>query len=277
MPAIKDAMKAAYGGEGNGEAEVGMDYADDNGAENNDYDYDEDRAAADGKIAGPEGGEEHEGKTMMMDRTGMAEKKGRDLDGDGDVDSDDWKKARDRKIKQSMKRDKPKKSQQYEAKGGKSGTPLGQEVGSGPGGGSKEDKSKAKDWNGTALGDETGGGPGGGNKTEFGQKPTEDGGSNLLPANDRGSSLGAHGQPIKSKDASLNPQNKKPLAAEGKEEGPSESKKRLDENIMLGLSAIPGTYLGNSDMSQFEIDPDDPDADIKEMRRRSGIEEWWKV
>ena len=233
------------------------------------YDADEDRAKADGKRAGPEGGEEHEGRPMLMHRKGV------DQDGDGDVDSKDWKKGRDKAIKQSMKRDKPKKSAQYEQTG--SGTPVGTGSNSGPGGGNTNDLSKPKNWKGTALGNQTGGGPGGGSSDEYGQKPSEDGGSNLLPANDKGSSLGAAETPIKSKDASLNPQNKKALAAESRKAKRAKGKARLDENIFLGIAGIPSTLRYGDEASKYAIDPSDPNADLKQMRRAAGIENWWEI
>jgi hypothetical protein len=225
------------------------------------YDYDEDRAPADGKKAGPEGGEEHEGRPMLMDRKGGYDKEtGHKVGGQG------------RPVKKDMKRQKPKKSAQYEQEGG---TPVGTGSNSGPGGGNTNDLSKPKSWKGKALGSEEGGGPGGGSKDEFGQKPSKDGGSNLLPANDKGSSLGAADTNM-STDTPLNPQGKKALAAESRR-AKKEGKDRLDENIFLGIAGIPSTLRYGADASRYAIDPNDPNADLKQMRRAAGIENWWEI
>jgi len=214
------------------------------------YDYEEDRARGDGKVAGPEGGDEHEGKRQLMD------KKGIDRDDDGDVDSDDWKIGRDKAIKRSKAK---------EDKG--SGTPIGTGSNSGPGGGSTQDLSKPKNQRPSKpLGSDKGGGPGGSSADEFGQKPTDDGGSNLLPANPDGSSRATPQGPWSEKE--LNPRSSKALAAES-------AKKQIDEAIMLGMAAIPGTMRGTE--PEIQIEDDDPDAEIKMMRRRAGIAQWWKI
>ena len=250
----------------NGNGDMGDDY--DNGEEEEPvencgdyYDADEDRAKADGKKAGPEGGEEHEGRPMLMDRKGSYDK-----------DSGHKVKGQDRPVRKDMRRQKPKKSAQYEQEGG---TPVGTGSTSGPGGGNTNDLSKPKSWKGKALGSEEGGGPGGGSKDEFGQKPSEDGGSNLLPANDKGSSLGAADTNM-STDTPLNPQSKKALAAESRK-AKKAGKDRLDENIFLGIAGIPSTLRYGADASKYAIDPNDPNADLKQMRRAAGIENWWEI
>jgi len=202
-----------------------------------DDDYsEEDRAEGDGKRAGPEGGREHEGKKMFMDHLGMQEDKG-------------------------------------------SGTPISSHTtkGSGPGGGSTKDLSAPKEKKaGTPVGTGGNSGPGGGSGDQFGQKPSDDGGSNLLPAYDDGNQLGVPGQPIKSADAKLNPQNKKALASEGMKRRRARARKRLDEHLLLGISAIPGT-IRNVNADEHYLSEDDPDYDIKLMRKRAGIDKWWKV
>jgi len=235
----------------------------DKGDDYYDYDYDEDRAKGDGKVAGPEGGEEHEGKRQLMD------KKGIDRDKDGDVDSDDWKIGRDKAIKRSKAK---------EATG--SGTPVGTGSNSGPGGGSTQDLSKPKNQRPSKpLGsNDKGRGPGGSSADEFGQKPTKDGGSNLVPANPDGSSLATPQGPW-SDTTELNPQGGKALVAESKRKrtkrkGTKRGKQQVDEAIMLGMAAIPGTMRN---YQEVQIENDDPDAELKMMRRRAGIAKWWII
>jgi len=200
-----------------------------------DSDYsDEDRAAADGKRAGPEGGQEHEGKKMFMDHLGMQEEKG-------------------------------------------SGTPISSNTtkGSSPGGGSTKDLSAPKENKpGTPVGTGSKSGPGGGGGGSYGQKPTEDGGSNLLPASDRGSSLGADDNPFSNvtKDK-VNPRGGKQVAESAAKR---RARKQLDENILLGISAIPST-IRNVHADEYLLSEDDPDYDIKIVRKRAGMDNWWKV
>ena len=52
---------------------------------------------------------------------------------------------------------------------------------------------------------------------------------------------------------------------------PEGSGKNINEAWM---AAIPGTVR---DVEAVEIDDDDPDAELKMIRRRAGIEDWWKV
>ena len=226
------------------------------------YDYEEDRAEGDGKVAGPEGGDEHKGKRQLMD------KKGIDRDNDGDVDSDDWKIGRDKAIKRSKAK---------EATG--SGTPIGTGSHSGPGGGSTQDLSKPKNQRPSKpLGNDKGRGPGGSSADEFGQKPTDDGGSNLVPANPDGSSRATPQGPW-SDTTELNPQGGKALVAESKRKrtkrkGTKRGKQQVDEAIMLGMAAIPGTMRN---YQEVQIENDDPDAELKMMRRRAGIEKCWII
>ena len=160
-----------------------------------------------------------------------------------------------------------------------SGTPISSHTtkGSGPGGGSTKDLSAPKEKKaGTPVGS-TGGnsGPGGGSGDKFGQKPSEDGGSNLLPAYDRGSSLGASDTPFANvtKDK-VNPRGGKALASESAAR--RQARKRLNENIVLGISAIPST-VRNIHADEYILSEDDPDYDIKLAKKRAGLPNWWKV
>jgi hypothetical protein len=264
--AIKSAAAAAYSGGGDemGGDEMGDPVGDD-GDEGEEYDDDaegedeyEDQAAGDGEIAGPEGGEEHEGKTQMMDCEGdMYEKK---VDREGRPQG-----QRNRPPRQEMKRRKPKKSQQYENKGG---TPIGTGSTSGSGGGNQKDLSKPKAWKGKPVGTGTSG-PGGGSTGNFGQKPTKDGGANNLPEYEKGSQLGADSTVFDGSAESPAPRNSKPLAAEGKKN----TRKKLDEAIMLGMSSIPGTVRGGYEDVPSDVDWDD---EIKSIKRLAGMPNWWQ-
>ncbi len=123
-------------------------------AEDNEF---EDKAEGDGEEAGPEGGDEHEGKTKLMD------KKGKDQDDDGDVDSDDWKISRDKAIKKNRKDKQKRKYASMENKGKKI-KPVSQNTSKGSG-------------------------PGGGNVSDDGQDP-------LIPAMAKGSQRGTPGTPL---------------------------------------------------------------------------------
>ncbi len=54
------------------------------------------------------------------------------------------------------------------------------------------------------------------------------------------------------------------------------SESRTDEAMVaIGMASIGSVYRGGSNGP--EIDPDDPDAEIKMIRRRAGLPNWWKV
>jgi hypothetical protein len=165
-----------------------------------------------------------------------------------------------------MKRRQPKKSQQLEGEG--SGTPIGTGSSSGSGGGNQKDLSKPKSYKGKPVGTGTSG-AGGSNANEFGQKPTKDGGSNNVPEYESGNQLGAESTPFGSDAESPAPRSAKPLAAEGKKN----SRKKIDEAICLGMSSIPGVIRGD-----YADVPDDADWDdeLKMIKRRAGMENWWK-
>jgi hypothetical protein len=280
--AVTSAASAAYGGGGDdmggdemGGDEMGGDdmgdYDDEAGDpvgdggeeefgdEESDY---EDKAVGDGEVAGAEGGDEHEGKTQMMDCEGddMYEKK---VDVDGKVRGQRPNKNQN----QSMKRRAPKKSQQLENKG--SGTPVGTGNTSGSGGGNQTDLSKPKSYKGKPVGTGTSG-AGGSNSNEFGQKPTKDGGSNNLPEYESGNQLGADNTTFNSDAQSPAPQNNsKPLAAESRKN----SRKKIDEAICLGMSSIPGVIRGGHDNVPEDADWDD---ELKTIKRLAGMENWWR-
>lgn len=254
--AVKSAAAAAYSGGGEDEMAdpVGDGYEEDDEAE-----Y-EDKAAGDGEIAGPEGGEEHEGKTKMMDCEGddMVEKK---VDVQGRVKGQRPKRDQQER---SMKRRTPRKSQQLET----TGTPIGTGSTSGSGGGGQKDLSKPKSYKGKPVGTGTSG-AGGSNANEYGQKPSKDGGSNNLPEYESGNELGADSTTFSNDAESPAPRNSKPLAAESKKN----SREKIDEAICLGMSSIPGVIRGdNADV------PDDADweDEMKMIKRRAGMENWWK-
>lgn len=234
------------------------------------YDYDEDRAEGDGEIAGPEGGKEHEGRPKLMDRYGKHayEAEGQPLatakngKGPGGGSADDF-------------------GQGTADSKGKSGTPLGRGKTSGPGGGGQKDLSKAKKWAGKALGTQTGSGPGGGSADDYGQKPSDAGGSNLVPAVDDGSQRGTPQGPWSEGDP--NPQGSTKAGAKGgvyesRKRRSKKNRKKLDEAILLGINNIPGTVRHtDDDADQYVISEDDPDAELKMIRRRAGLKDWWKV
>lgn len=264
---VTAAAAAAYGGGGDdmgGEDDMGDPVGD---GEEDEFGSDdaefEDQAVGDGEIAGAEGGDEHEGKTKMMDCSGdeMIEKK-------VDVDGKRPGRRNKQQDQSSMKRRAPKKSQQLENKGGASGTPVGTGSTSGSGGGNQTDLSKPKSYKGKPVGTGTSG-AGGSNSNEFGQKPTKDGGSNNVPEYASGNQLGADSTPFGSDAGSPAPQNSKPLAAEGKKN----SRKKIDEAICLGMSSIPGVIRGGHDDVPVDADWDD---ELKLIKRRAGMENWWK-
>ncbi len=229
--AIKSAAASAYGGGGDDMGDEPEMGGDDMGDEMEAPEF-EDKAEGDGEEAGPEGGPEHEGKTKMMDTVGD------ESDDDDDLD---------------------------ESKGG---TPVGTGNTSGSGGGNQQDLSKPKAYHGKPVGTGTSG-AGGSNANEFGQKPQKDGGSNLLPAYEKGKQNGAHGTNFDGKAEKPAPRRTKPLAAESRK---AEGKKKLDEHIMLGMSSIPGTIRGEVEGPSAE----DWDDEMKTIKRRSGIENWWE-
>jgi hypothetical protein len=149
------------------------------------------------------------------------------------------------------------------------GTPIGTGSNSGPGGGSTTDLSKPKAYNGKPVGTGTSG-AGGSNSNEFGQKPSEDGGSNNLPAYSKGSKLGAAGNPFSKGEAA--PRRSKALAAESRK-ARKNGKKKVDEAIMLGMSVLPGTI--RDDYSNVPADADWND-ELKSIKRLAGMDEWWK-
>lgn len=287
---VKSAAASAYSGGGDMGADDEMDAVDaapdaemEPGADSqeddayfeepmdDEYDYEEDRAEGDGEEAGPEGGKEHEGKTKMMDRKG--DRADRDYDGDGEVESskDEYFGSRMRAAQRDKQRKSQRKDKQRRRYGESSGTPIGTGSTAGPGGGSTKDLSKVKNYKGTAVGTQTGSGPGGGSTSNDGQKPTKDGGSNLVPANDKGSKLGAADTPFSKGEP--NPRNQKALAAESKKRK-SNGKKKLDEAIMLGMSSIP--HMGPGRDPEIPEDAFDDDDELKMIKRRAGMENWWK-
>ena len=151
-----------------------------------------------------------------------------------------------------------------------SGTPIGTGNTSGSGGGSQKDLSKPKAYHGKPVGTGTSG-PGGSSADEFGQEPKEDGGSNLLPAYEKGKQNGAHGTNFDGKAESPAPRRSKPLAAEDAKK--ASNKKKLDEHIMLGMSAIQGTIRDDGNDVPEDADWDD---ELATIRRRAGMEDWWK-
>jgi len=260
--AIKSAAASAYseGGDDMGDDDMGDDPVGDGEDDFGDEEF-EDKAAGDGEVAGPEGGDEHEGKTKMMDCDGDMTEKKVDVDG-----KRPGRRNKDPRQAQSMKRRAPKRSQQLENKG--SGTPVGTGSTSGSGGGNQTDLSKPKSYKGKPVGTGTSG-AGGSNSNEFGQKPSKDGGSNNLPAYDSGSQLGAENTPFSNDAESPAPRSSKPLAAESAKN----SRKKLDEAICLGMSSIPGVLRGDATNAPDDADWDD---EMKLIKRRAGIEEWWK-
>ncbi len=229
------------------------------GGDNDDgYWNEEDRAAGDGEEAGPEGGEEHEGKTKMMDRKGSYDK-----------DTGHRVRGQNRPAGKDMRRRKPQKSKQYEGDGS-SGTPVGTGNTSGSGGGGQKDLSAPKKYSGKPVGTGTSG-AGGSSSDEFGQKPSKDGGSNLLPAVNSGKQLGAASTNFGSDAESPAPRSSKPLAAESKRKGKGKSK--IDEAIMLGMAAIPGVYRGGNPEVPSDADWDD---ELKTIKRLAGMDNWWK-
>ncbi len=230
--AIKSAAASAYSGGGDDMGGEPDMGGDDMDDMGEEPEY-EDRAEGDGEPAGPEGGPEHEGKTKMMDTVG-------DESDDDDLD---------------------------ESKGG---TPVGTGNTSGSGGGNQQDLSKPKAYHGKPVGTGTSG-PGGSSADEYGQKPQKDGGSNLLPAYEKGKQNGAHGTNFDGKAESPAPRRSKPLAAEGRKGKKKDT--RLDEAIMLGMSGIPGTDRGTGDGVPEGTDWDE---EMNLIRRRAGIVEWWK-
>lgn len=95
-------------------------------------------------------------------------------------------------------------------------------------------------------------GPGGGSADEMGQKPSDE----IIPDAKKGGERGSLG-PVTDSN---------PMPPEG-------SGKNVNEAWM---AAIPGT-VRNLEDGDHEIDPEDPDADIKMIKRRAGMDNWWKV
>ena len=166
----------------------------------------EDKAEGDGEEAGPEGGEEHEGKTKLMDKD--------------DVDET-----------------------------------VGASGSTGPTGGfgnEKNDKAIKPVSQNTTKGS----GPGGSNSDNYGQDGS-------IPAVPKGSQRGTPGAP-------LTPEGS------GKTVDPISESEQIDEAMVaVGMAAIGGVMRSTGDGP--EIDPADPDAELKMIRRRAGLAEWWKV
>ncbi len=167
-----------------------------------DYEY-EDKAVGDGEVAGSEGGEEHKGRTKLMDRT-----------------------------------------RNNEAEGA-----------SGPTGGfgnEKENKNIAP----ISKSSSKGSGPGGSNSDNYGQ-------SDNIPAVSKGSERATPGGPL-SKEGG------------GRNVPPISESEQIDETMVaIGMAAIGGVMRSYGDGP--DIDPSDPDAEIKMIRRRAGLENWWKM
>lgn len=166
----------------------------------------EDKAEGDGEEAGPEGGEEHEGKTKLMDKDDVEET-------------------------------------------------VGASGSTGPTGGfgnEKADKAiKPVNQNTTK-----GSGPGGSNTDNYGQDDS-------IPAVPKGSQRGTPGAP-------LTPEG------EGRTVDPISESEQIDEAMVaVGMAPIGGVMRSTGD--GHEIDPADPDAELKMIRRRAGLADWWKV
>ncbi len=96
-------------------------------------------------------------------------------------------------------------------------------------------------------------GPGGGSADEYGQKATDE----IIPEYPDGGERGSLG-PVTDSN---------PMPSEG-------SGKNINEAWM---AAIPGVHLGSGDPNDPEIEADDPDAELKMIKRRAGMKDWWKV
>lgn len=220
-----DVRRRGHGSGGDDDAGVRDDEYGDEAEDDNDDDEDrkyqeQDRAEGDGEEAGPEGGDEHEGKTKIMD------KRGREKD-------DEWGKARkdDRFAKQRRKDRKDKSGRKYssmETKGGKSIKPV------------SSNTSKGK-------------GPGGGNATNDGQ-------GMLIPAMDKGNQRGTPGTPL------------------SKEGGGRTVKPVSESMVAIGMSGIGHTVRDVEAHSREDDDGLTEDQkELQMIRRRAGLEDWWKV
>lgn len=98
-------------------------------------------------------------------------------------------------------------------------------------------------------------GPGGGSADEYGQKASDD----IIPEYPDGNDDGVPGKPL---------DNVTPPPGSGK------SGKSVNE---AWLAAVPGVFLGSGDPNDPVIDDEDPDAELKMIRRRANIPNWWKV
>ena len=166
----------------------------------------EDKAEGDGEEAGPEGGEEHEGKTKLMDKDDVEET-------------------------------------------------VGASGSTGPTGGFGNEKN-SKAVKPVSQNSTKGSGPGGSNTDNGGQDGS-------IPAVPKGSQRGTPGAP-------LTPEG------EGHTVDPISEGKQIDEAMVaVGMAAIGNVYRGGADGPQ--IDPADPDAELKMIRRRAGLPNWWKV
>jgi len=95
-------------------------------------------------------------------------------------------------------------------------------------------------------------GPGGGSADNYGQSPSDD----IIPEYPSGNDDGVPGKPL---------DNVTPPPGSGK------SGKPVSEAWLAG---VPGTFRDMGEMP--EIDPDDPDAELKMIKRRAGLPDWWK-
>ena len=117
-----------------------------------------------------------------------------------------------------------------------------------------DDEMTETEGSGTPISDQKtkGKGPGGGSADEKGQKPSDD----IIPPNKKGTQRGSLG-PVTDSN---------PLPP-----GDGKGGKPMTE---AWLAPIPGMHSLDGGP---EIDEDDPDAELKMIRRRAGIEDWWKV
>ncbi len=179
----------------------------------------EDRAAGDGEPAGPEGGEEHEGKTKLMDKNDTNE----DVGSTGPT--------------------------------GNSGPSSSGPEGSSGSTGGFGNENTSKNVKPVSQNSSKGSGPGGSNTDGGGQDGS-------IPQVDNGTQRGTPGGPL-SKDGG------------GRSVAPI-SESRVDETMVaVGMAPISSVMRGYSDGP--DIDPSDPDAEIKMIRRRAGLPQWWKL
>lgn len=95
-------------------------------------------------------------------------------------------------------------------------------------------------------------GPGGGSADDYGQSPSDE----IIPEYPSGNDDAVPGKPL---------DNVTPPPGSGK------SGKPVSEAWLAG---VPGTFRDTGDNP--EIDPDDPNAELKMIKRRAGLPDWWK-